>query len=422
VVGDSVFDASGKRLWVAQHGPGIDGCLQAAAIDIVADVTGDATPEVLIGATAYSATGAELWRGMDGGNLVSDGFPAVADFDLDGLPEVVVVHGGSKGISILKGSTGELICNAPGSGLSGIGGGPPVIADFDGDKIPEIGVVYALVYTAYEPNCSVKWSIPVQDQSGMTSSSVFDFDGDSQAEVVYTDESLLRVMSGINGKTLFTLDHKSGTGLENPVVADIDADGHTEIVAVGQQSPSLQAFRDTARNWVGSRRVWNQHAYHVTNVEENGSIPAIETKSWLAKNVNSYRANVQAEGTFNAPNLQLDDLVYSTASCPATLEARARVFNVGARGVLAPVTVRFRLLLQNATVSTVDVYTTHTLLPGESELVTAKLALQSGVLSGYSIEAEVDPDAGSGFGLVRECTETDNRAGPIAAGCPAGPK
>lgn len=422
IVGDSVFDNAGNLLWVASHGPGIDGCLQAAAASIAADIIGGGTHEVIIGATAYGAAGNVVWRGMQAGVLVPDGFPAVADFDADGVPEVVVVHGGGNGMSILRGDTGERICHAPGPAGASIGGGPPVIADFDGDNTPEIGVVYTGTYVVYESDCTVKWSRSVADQSGMTSSSVFDFDGDGRSEVVYTDEALVHVFKGDDGTSVFTLDHQSGTGLENPVVADIDADGHTEVVAIGQQLPSIKAFRDMDRNWVASRRVWNQHAYHVTNVGEDGSIPASETASWLAPRVNSYRANVQGLGTFDVPDLEIGDLVTATGACPLSLTAFARVFNRGARGVLPPVWVRFTLMLDGAMVATVEAVTTHMLLPGESELVSASLPLEPGTLDGYELWAEVDPDDGTGFGAVRECDEDNNTAGPTTASCPPGPK
>lgn len=168
--------------------------------------------------------------------------------------------------------------------------------------------------------------------------------------------------------------------------------------------------------------MWNQHAYHVTNVGEDGSIPAVETPSWLAPRVNSYRANVQGLGTFDVPDLQIGDLVAATGACPVSFTAYARVFNRGARGVLPPVRVRFTLMLDGAVVATGKAATTHTLLPGESELVSTSLPLEPGKLDGYALWVEVDPDDGSGFGEVRECVEDNNTAGPTTVSCPAGPK
>ena len=38
----------------------------------------------------------------------------------------------------------------------------------------------------------------------------------------------------------------------------------------------IRVFRDSGDNWVGTRPVWNEHTYHVTNVREDLSIPTVE--------------------------------------------------------------------------------------------------------------------------------------------------
>lgn len=59
----------------------------------------------------------------------------------------------------------------------------------------------------------------------------------------------------------------SGTGIEYPVVADIDNDGSAEIVVVSNGGrPPVVAIRDVEDRWIQARRIWNQHTYHVTNV------------------------------------------------------------------------------------------------------------------------------------------------------------
>ena len=32
-------------------------------------------------------------------------------------------------------------------------------------------------------------------------------------------------------------------------------------------------FEDVANKWTRTRRIWNQHSYHVTNVNEDATIP-----------------------------------------------------------------------------------------------------------------------------------------------------
>ena len=76
------------------------------------------------------------------------------------------------------------------------------------------------------------WQSATEDESsGSTGSSVFDFNGDGVAEVVYRDECWLRVYSGPDGSKRFAAPVTSGTVQEEPVIADVDGDGHAEIVA-----------------------------------------------------------------------------------------------------------------------------------------------------------------------------------------------
>jgi hypothetical protein len=57
---------------------------------------------------------------------------------------------------------------------------------------------------------------------------------------------------------------------------------------------------------VSARRIWNQHAYHVTNVTEAGQIPVREPESWKPygnRLYNTYRSQPRAFGV--APDLAL---------------------------------------------------------------------------------------------------------------------
>jgi hypothetical protein len=73
----------------------------------------------------------------------------------------------------------------------------------------------------------------------------------------------------------------AGTGCEYPVVADINNDGMAEIVVTGLLDQYLgydvgyggvHVF-GSPNSWGSSRPVWNQYMYHVTNVNEDLTIP-----------------------------------------------------------------------------------------------------------------------------------------------------
>jgi hypothetical protein len=140
----------------------------------------------------------------------------------------------------------------------------------------------------------IRWSQPSQDHSSnVTGSSIFDFEGDGAADAVYADECFLRVYDGATGVVKFSQARSSGTTYENPVVADVDGDFNTEIVtctndyagtlgcaaedplfagAMFETSHGVRVFADAEDRWVGSRPVWNQHAYAVTGVGDRGEI------------------------------------------------------------------------------------------------------------------------------------------------------
>lgn len=72
--------------------------------------------------------------------------------------------------------------------------------------------------------------------------------------------------------------------------------GGGTIFAGREGTPALQAIRDTDDRWIQARRIWNQHAYHVTNVREDGTIPVVEPKSWTLLNTFRTNAQIQAGG------------------------------------------------------------------------------------------------------------------------------
>ncbi|HET9315695.1 MAG TPA: FG-GAP-like repeat-containing protein, partial [Vicinamibacteria bacterium] len=329
VIGKQVLNANGTLRWT-----GTGGRTDAyAQLSLVADLDMDGTPEVVAGSTAYRANGSIYWRVT----TIPDGFNAIGNFDADPFPEIVVVAAGQVRLLEHTGAVKWGPVPIPGGGS----GGPPTVADFDGDGQPEIGVAGSTRYAVFETNGSVKWQSTTQDgSSNRTGSSVFDFEGDGSAEVVYADEVNLRVYRGSDGTILFETRMGSSTAVEYPIVADVDADGHAEIVAVGSAATpgrtGLYVFGDGHDRWVATRRIWNQHTYHVDNVRDDATIPAHEVASWSTHN--TYRQNLQPGGCLSA----LPDLVAGHLRVTAGSERllAARVGNAG-NNLAPPMPVAF---------------------------------------------------------------------------------
>jgi hypothetical protein len=232
-------------------------------IPVVADTDGDGVPELITGRQRYAWDAAETrWVAHGAALHTTPGRVAVADFgtyaspgaadraSLDGVAEVVVV---ANGTVLLWSIAGHEIFRAalPGGG----NGGPPTAADFDGDGRVEFAVAGASAYTVFDPDCVpgasrdvcpsgredyILWSQPSQDQSSnVTGSSVFDFDGDGRAEVVYADECFTRVYDGVSGQVVYSRYRTSCTWYELPIVADVDGDFNAEIVIPSNQNCNI---------------------------------------------------------------------------------------------------------------------------------------------------------------------------------------
>jgi hypothetical protein len=246
------------------------------------DIDGDGVQELVTGNALYDPDGNVLWS-----NGQSDGYVAVADFDDDGLGEIVV---SSDTRVRLQDDDGSVLWSVSIPRATGQFGGPPTIADFDGDGAPEVGVAANSTYTVFDTDGRMLWQNVTQDgSSGVTGSSVYDFEGDGIAEVVYADELHLWVYNGPDGATkLTTTEHSSWTVVEYPTIGDVDGDGHAEIVVARNIHPSysgaarygIAVWGDADNSWRPGRRTWNQYAYSITNVNDDGSIPRDPASNW----------------------------------------------------------------------------------------------------------------------------------------------
>lgn len=259
---------------------------------VAADITSDPGLELAAGNTVYNINITNT-AGI-AGNTISpitiagrnDGFTSLADIDLDGNLDIVVSSQGSTGQLYAwnpNNGSPQLIAsiNFPNTGGNWIG--VPFIGDMDKDCQPEIGVtrsrrVYALDYNG-STTFAIKWTLVTSDASGFTGITMFDFNQDGTQELVYRDESNLRIIDG-SGSTPITIGTNpcaSGTGAEMAIVADVDGDGQAEIcvscAVSGVNLARLQIFESSGQPWAPCRDVWNQYGYYNVNINNNLSIP-----------------------------------------------------------------------------------------------------------------------------------------------------
>ena len=332
VIGRQVLDSTGRLLWTGTGGSG-------TILSLAADINLDGKPEVIAGNTAYDSNGNILWRNT----AVSDGRDAVGNFDGDPYPEIVVVGGGS--VWLLD-HTGKIIWG-PKSIPNGGNGGAPTIADYDGDGKPEIGVAGAGRYVVFKSDGTILWqSITSDYSSNVTGSSVFDFDGDGKAEVVYRDEQKLRVYRGTNGQVLFETPMSSCTWYEYVLVADVDGNNKAEIVAVANNNcfygtqQGIHVFGDANNNWVNTRKIWNQYTYHITNVNDDGTIPRYERNNW--DTYNTYRCNsMLLDQALATADVTTSSISADQTNYPLSVILSARVGNGGAASQISAVDVAF---------------------------------------------------------------------------------
>ena len=224
-------------------------------------------------------------------------------------------------------------------------GGPLTVADMDNDGEPEIGVAGAYRYAAFNANGSLLWSKPTEDYSShVTGSSVFDFNADGKAEVVYADQKYLRVYNGEDGDVVYEIPNPSSTLMEMPVVVDVDNDGHAEIVLASNNyrysgTNGLRVFEGRHDNWPDTRKIWNQHSYHIDNIDDDGSVPRYESRSWESHN--TYRLNTYPDqretGGVGVPDLTAGYLRLVDNGLGQPYSVLARIGNAGLDAVAAPV-------------------------------------------------------------------------------------
>jgi hypothetical protein len=392
-------------------------------------------------------------------------------------------------------------------------GGPPTLADFDGDGRVEIASAGGTAYTVFDLDCvagatpgtcasgrtdGILWFQVSQDgSSNVTGSSVFDFEGDGRAEVVYADECFTRVYDGTTGQVVYSRFRRSCTWYENPIIVDTDADFKAEIVvpsntncvnitcpaldpifdgvqclddsdcpgattcgremaadtlgrcrcttdadcggdgfvcrdpiagpsAAGQvcraSNPGpatafgVRVLADQVDRWVNTRTIWNQHAYSVTNIDENGIVPRTSQwlRNWTQDGLNNFRQNVPGDGlgVGLSPDLTVRG---ATVTCiPGGARVAVEVCNRGTEPVARGLPVAVYGGDPPGALGCAAT-TELALVPGACQTVSCDW------LGAGAVGTVIVDDDGMGVSTNLECHEDNNRLVLGGINCPLGP-
>ncbi|MGP5064559.1 carboxypeptidase regulatory-like domain-containing protein [Psychrobacter celer] len=360
-----------------------------------ADINGDGILDIIGLSGVSDSQGNELYKYKDINNRnITLKFVAIGDVLGSKTPQIVAIY--SNYVMIIDAKTGKTIgqYTAPASD-----GGSPVIADFDGDGISDIGLARTYNYVAMRGDGSVIWNTAISDSSGGTGSTVFDFDNDGKTEAVHFDERYLRIYDAATGVERIKIPNNTATAHEYPIVGDFDADGHADIL-ITSTGNGTRMISSKNKDWANTRNIWNQYSYHVTNINDDLSVPKNEPNSWEVHN--TYRANlipgvnVTAASDLTASYIQIDDRGTSAPS-----RFTARIGNAGGKSVAKGTPVSFYRLPKNADNTQAEligkVTLTDTLAGGDYVDLSVNYTPANGSLADFDELIVVANDAGAGI-------------------------
>ncbi len=293
-----------------------------------------------------------------------DGVTTIGDINNDGRLDIVVSSRGNSSIGRLyaytiNSDTPELIAkvNPPTTvGASTDNMGAAFIGDIDGNGQVSIGITRPDRLLMYDYNGSsnfvLKWVLGSNDGSGLTGVTMFDFDQNGIQELVYRDETHIRILKGSENPPVdiarFTC--ISGTGMEYPIVGELEGTRESRIcIACGEGGSrtigKLNIFSSAIEHqpWAPSRPIWNQYGYHVFNINNDLTVPTspLNNATYAEGTFNNYfvqASYVNDKGEFIQPAFDMSGEIHCLTFNEVTgnVEITFDIFNNATSSLYAP--------------------------------------------------------------------------------------
>jgi len=271
-------------------------------VPVLADLTGDGILDIVVAESwtlkviDYQNGGTVVWSRELPDPLTNlfgpgaFGSPAIADLDGDGRAEVIINWGHviealeDDGTLLWRYETGRTDLYRP---------SPVTVADVTGDGQVDLVTASAIssglsvfnhLMMVVDAGGSLVWEQTVADTSASASGvAAQDLTGNGAWEILWNgSQDGFLILNGPDGDRLYNEPYTgSGTVLDYPTLADVDGDGEAEVITAGTNG--LFVFGHQGR-WADSRPVWNQHNYHINNINNDWSVPFTQENSWETHN------------------------------------------------------------------------------------------------------------------------------------------
>ena len=322
---------------------------------------------------------------------------SVFDFESDGAAEAV--YADECFTRVYDGATGAILFSQSRSSCTW--NENPVVADVDGDFNAELVV-------GSNTNCGT--ACPAMDPyfPGTPCSVSADCVGLSPVCVSGYCRCATDADCGISS---------SGLTCTAPLAGTPGAGNVCRAAHAGPRS-GIRVYSDAADNWVSSRPIWNQHAYFVTNILDDGTILpyTLTPRNWDLPDLNNFRANVIGDlDPESSPDATAGDEVIPPCALGDPMEIPVRICNRGTQPVAAGLPIAFYEGDPAMGMVICVEMTTMQLDPGMCEtLICTWASPPVNMPTDITIVAD---DDGTGMGTTSECYEGNNTTTIAGATC-----